>query len=389
MNNILKEGNNPCCSCGVCAVSCPSNCIEIKLNDEGFYRPILDVTKCTDCGLCIKVCYKYISQIEPFNNYFEDKEIFASWSRDEGTRKRGTSGGVGHELLNKGIEINYKAVGVSFETKYAKCEHKIVDSYDGIKEFTSSKYLQSYTVNAFNSFEKGQKYIVVATPCQIFGLRELIKIQKREDDFILIDFFCHGTPSKLLWNKYEQFIKDKYNLSEFKTVLFRNKDNTTWHKYAIKIEDLYGNVYFQDRAYAEDLFYKFFLSGTCLNESCYDCQMRLDNCSSDIRLADFWGAKYRFNNEGVSLVCINTERGKNYFEIVENNLHVEKCTFDDLKNSQPSRFKRKNAKYSKVIKLLMLDEDLLHIYNKTIKYSFVKKLFLKLKRIVNAIKKRI
>ena len=60
-----------------------------------------------------------------------------------------------------------------------------------------SKYIQSHTESAFSSFKRGQKYVIVGTPCQIDSLRKNLQRLKIEQDYILIDFFCHGVPSYL------------------------------------------------------------------------------------------------------------------------------------------------------------------------------------------------
>ncbi|MBQ1272693.1 MAG: Coenzyme F420 hydrogenase/dehydrogenase, beta subunit C-terminal domain, partial [Clostridia bacterium] len=39
-------------------------------------------------------------------------------------------------------------------------------------------------------------------PCQIASLDRYLKIIKKRDKFLLIDFICHGVPSYLLWERY-------------------------------------------------------------------------------------------------------------------------------------------------------------------------------------------
>ncbi|WP_421918638.1 Coenzyme F420 hydrogenase/dehydrogenase, beta subunit C-terminal domain [Marinifilum sp.] len=373
MNNILEKGNNPCSSCGVCAIICPENVINIQHNDDGFYQPIVDENKCINCGLCQKVCYQYLETPRAFNNYFKDKEIYGAWSKDEDIVLNSSSGGVGHELIIQALNDGYEVVGVTFDTEKDTCRHEIAGKISHAEKFRSSKYLQSYTIDAFDQFKANKKYLVIGTPCQIYGLRKYVQLKQWEYNFILVDFFCHGTPSYLLWKKYRQYIQDKFALKELAHVKFRNKRESSWHSYSMKIDDISGKGYMQINAFTEDLFFKFFLSDTCLNACCYKCLMRLDNCTSDIRLADFWGDKYKENEKGVSLVSLNTDKGKSYFKKVEDALQVEHCCFEDLQNSQGKRFGAIPGKRDLVMSLLKSDVGILDIYKLTIRASFMKR----------------
>ena len=56
MNIIDNSAIRPCTSCQVCSAVCNSMAIDIRLNEDGFYRPYVDADKCTGCGLCVKNC---------------------------------------------------------------------------------------------------------------------------------------------------------------------------------------------------------------------------------------------------------------------------------------------------------------------------------------------
>ena len=43
---------------------CARDAIKIILNDDGFYRPVVDADKCTDCGLCAKICYRFDEELK-------------------------------------------------------------------------------------------------------------------------------------------------------------------------------------------------------------------------------------------------------------------------------------------------------------------------------------
>ncbi|GHT48381.1 F420H2-dehydrogenase [Bacteroidia bacterium] len=383
MNNINKIGHNPCSSCGVCVISCPHKAVLLKQDENGFYRPIVNNDICTDCGICTKVCYKYLKEKNPFENAFKDKSIYAAWSKDITTVKTSSSGGVGYELTSYFYHAGYKICGVIFDAPNNICKHIIAESDENLEAIKTSKYLQSYTVEAFSQFKKGEKYLVVGTPCQIYGLRKWSKLKKLEDDFILVDFFCHGTPTHNLWKKYKEFLCEKYNLnSSFKYVNFRSNQKSTWHKNAMLISDCYEKEYYKDKAFVSDLFFQFFMSHSCLNDACYSCQLRLDNCAADIRIADFWGSKYANNENGVSLVITNTKRGELIWREIEHLLTVENCNFKDLETSQNGRFIEKNQQQRNVIlKELREDKSLIQIYNQHIKNKLSVSVLLLLRKI--------
>jgi coenzyme F420-reducing hydrogenase beta subunit len=357
--NINTIGHNPCASCGLCVVACPQNAISFDRNANGFYAPAIMSERCADCGICTKVCYKYLQIKEPFENIFKEKSVYGAWSKNNETVKTATSGGIGFELTTHFSDKGYKTCGCIFDVSNDDCKHIIAQTCEDLDTIKTSKYLQSSTVEAFSQFKKDEKYLVIGTPCQIYGLRKYIQIKKWEDNFILVDFFCHGTPSFNLWKKYGEYIKKTKKLDRFAAVNFRAKNlESKWHSYAISIRDSSGRKFVQNRAFSEDLFFKFFLNESCLNDSCYQCKLRLDHCAADIRIADFWGTKYDRNEWGVSLVITNTKRGECVFDEIKDKLVVENCTFQDLQNSQGKRFIMPNKKRDIVLKELQSGKSL-------------------------------
>ena len=382
--NIEQSGYNFCSSCGICKISCPHQAIAFALDNNGFYKPTVLADKCTDCSICTKVCYKYLRTKQELENAFKEKEIYGAWSKNNTTVATSSSGGVGYELSSFFYQKGYNICGVIFDAPNDICKHIVVQSEKDLEAIKRSKYLQSYTIEAFAQFKKDEKYLVIGTPCQIYGLRKYIQLKKWEDNFILIDFFCHGTPSFNLWKKYKQHICKKYHLdSKWQSVNFRKQDiKSKWHSYAISIQDFGGRKYERSSAFLEDLFFKFFLNNSCLNEACYDCKLRLDYCTSDIRIADFWGSKYALNDEGVSLVITNTKKGKEVLEEIKHLLTVETCNFEDLQNSQETRFLEPNKKREIILKELQTEKSLNKIYNNYFKRFILQRGLLYVKRLI-------
>ncbi|MDR1861258.1 MAG: Coenzyme F420 hydrogenase/dehydrogenase, beta subunit C-terminal domain [Bacteroidales bacterium] len=336
--NISEQGVNECSGCGLCAVACPHAAIEVRHNAAGFFEPAVAAEKCVNCSICTNVCYKYLPAKEPFENVFQEKRIYGAWSKNRDTVISSSSGGVGYELTKYFRQNGYKICGCIFEAANNCCRHIVAESDADLEAIKTSKYLQSYTVSAFSQFTRGEKYLVVGSPCQIYGLRKYIQDKKWEDNFLLVDFFCHGTPSFNLWKKYKEHLcKNKKFLKDVRTVNFRHKDvYTAWHSYSTTAKDSAGTQFAQP--FAVNMFFRFFLNDSCLNAACYHCKLRLDHCAADIRIADFWGDKYADNDSGVSLVITNSDRGQQAFDLLQPQLTVERCAFADLKNSQGQRF---------------------------------------------------
>jgi len=75
-----------------------------------------------------------------------------------------------------------------------------------------------------------------------------------------------------------------------------------------------------------------FLSNIFLRKSCYNCNFKKKYRQSDITLADFWGIdniKPHLNDDqGISLVLVNSEKGKKIFDEVKENLTYEEVDFE-------------------------------------------------------------
>lgn len=226
MNNNISNIKD-CYGCGVCSSVCAKGIISITLNRAGFYEPRLTETdKCTHCGLCLEVCA--FSHEELANKNANPLKSWAAWSNDENVRRRCSSGGIGFEIGKQLIEIGYKAVGCRYDIEKQRAEHYIATTVDDFVASIGSKYIQSYTADAFKRIKrKGEKYLVTGTPCQIDSFRRMILKFRCEDNFILLDFFCHCVPSMHVWKAYMKMLEPKIGKITFAS--WRNKFEYGWH----------------------------------------------------------------------------------------------------------------------------------------------------------------
>lgn len=334
MNNISNIKN--CFGCGVCATSCGKKIISIELNREGFYEPrIKESDECTDCGICMDVC-AFIQSERSLSKEDINIKAWAAWSNDENIRRKCSSGGVSFEIGKQLIEQGYHAVGCRYDIKKQRAVHYIATTVEDFVQSIGSKYIQSYTVDAFKQIKrKGQKYLVTGTPCQIDSFRRMIRKFRCEDNFILMDFFCHCVPSMHAWKAYIKMLEPK--IGEVTYASWRNKFEYGWHdswimgidgvntSKPVDWNDSYNllirekKTYIQSRWSNGDLFYKLFLGDVCLGSQCQiQCKYKYDQSSADIRIGDLWGNTYKDDQKGVSALISFTDKGREVVETLTN-----------------------------------------------------------------------
>ncbi len=303
----------------MCAAVCPVDAISIHMDQEGFYRPTVEESLCINCGLCRKVCYKYDPEILPTPDSFLSRTtLLAASAQDDCIVAQTTSGGVADLLAQKLVSEGYKCIGVAYDPVRSMAYDTIASTQEQTTAFRGSKYIQSYTVNAFKELVrhcKDVKYAVFGTPCHIYAIDRFLNFKGLRGKCLLIDLYCHGCPSFLIWGKYIQEVKTQFHEEEIKGVVFRSKEKG-WGNYVTKITTSKAKIISNH----SDIFYELFFSDLLLNEACSDCHLRSTLQYTDIRLGDFWGKRYATNTRGVSAVSIVTQAGQVAFDKIRTQL---------------------------------------------------------------------
>lgn len=394
--NDIKD----CFGCGVCTMACARNLIKIRQNEDGFYEPfITDFAKCNDCSLCLSVCSYKAEDVALKKDCLP--QSFAAWSKEHAVRRKCSSGGVGFEIGRYLLTQGYKVCAVRFNADKNQAEHYIATTVEELIPSIGSKYIQSNSFEGLRQIDKKQKYLVTGTPCQVDSFRRFIKKFRCEDNFILMDFFCHGVPSKLMWDKYVEEVEKK--VGKIKYVSWRNKF-TGWHdSWAMAIDGaIHGEPviwkesynllirgkksFLNSRLSQGDMFYKMFLSNSCLNKPCYNnCRFKYNHSSADIRIGDMWGKEYAKNEDGVSGVVAFTAKGLRI--LMASNCELIEHSFEVVAAGQMKSREKCPPTRKYVMKALKEGKlSLAQIYNKYQKpYKFLMlplRIFKKLKRVI-------
>lgn len=220
-----------------------------------------------------------------------------------------------------------------------------------------AKYVKSDTSGIYSQVEKALregKYVLFSgTPCQVAAIKSFCKIKKLpQEQMITVDLICHGVPSPEIFADYLTLLKKKYgNLVSY---TFRDKE-IGWHGQNVTAKFESGKKVDKGFVkYFSTLYFRSYITMECCHSCKYSSLFRV----GDITLGDFWGVeKYYLNysdNQGVSLVMINSERGKILFNNVKESLTYWQTTEQECMQHnliEPSSSNKHKKMFHKVYRL--------------------------------------
>ena len=186
--------------CGGCYAGCPFNAISMKLTFKGLYEPFIDKNKCTNCGVCDKLCPSLsIDQVlsrDPLGKYIS---CYVGYAEDVWTRYMASSGGIATTVLlslfEKGV-IEAAVVAIYNPVNPLIPEMRLVRDKNDIIKAMGSKYCSLKPVfRVLDLLEVKGKVAVVGLPCHIWMFRKLGEIYPKIRDkiYLYIGLLCGKT----------------------------------------------------------------------------------------------------------------------------------------------------------------------------------------------------
>ncbi len=313
-----------CCGCGSCEQICSKHAISMTPNKEGFLYPKLEESLCIDCGLCSKIC----PELHTADSLNPIGYPLAAQAKANGILDKSSSGGifsvVAEHVLNKGGVV----VGAEL-SENMKVRHVIVDNILELNKLCGSKYAQSITSNIYKNvkelLQKGRLVFFTGTPCQVSALK--LYLRKPFKNLLTADLICHGVPSPLMFSMVVEYLEEKYK-GKVIDYQFRSKKLTGWSRVSACTMLINGKrkyIYYDEMMRA---FFQAFLDGHVLRMDCYQCPFTRTERPGDFTMADFWSLnatnpKFPRQHRGVSMILVNTEKGKTIFEECSSHIHME------------------------------------------------------------------
>lgn len=368
-----------CTGCGACFNVCPKGAIRMVEDESGFKYPVINHDLCIDCGLCKRTC-PVLKKSSP--QKFDTPKVYAAWSKDKDNRFKSTSGGLFTEIVTPIIEKKGFVVGASYDENNM-VYHKIVNDLEGLKELRQSKYLQSDTKNIYADTKKlldNDKLIAFCgAPCQVSGLYKYLK--KDYKNLLTIEFICRGMNSPKAYKAWLGEIEKSENKKVSK-VWFKYKENG-W-----KASPKCTRVDFTDGDFKvfngnENTYMEGYLnSNLYIRPACGTCRFNGLPRQADITLADFWGINGELDDdEGTSLVIINTETGNAFFENIKDKIFYDERKLEEVYDgnicfSTAVDINKKSEEFLKNVS----ENNFSEMVKKYSKISLSRKLILKIKR---------
>ena len=153
VSHVVSDGL--CMGCGICQDACAKKCIRIHHGKDVNY-PVVDMEKCNECGLCLKVCAGHgIDLAARSKELFHEKsdgydkylgyydKCFSGYSTNDDIRFHSASGGCLSQFLIFLLDKKYidGAVVVGHEDSKPMTPHTfIARSKEEVLAGRSSKY---------------------------------------------------------------------------------------------------------------------------------------------------------------------------------------------------------------------------------------------------------
>lgn len=378
---IEINDKSKCCGCEACANNCPKRCITMVEDEHGFRYPNADKNTCIECGLCEQVCPILVGKKNEFG-----PDVYAVQNKNDLIRKKSSSGGLFSVLASYVIEQDGVVYGAYMDSKQC-VNHIEIEDKNGLDKIRGSKYLQSHINDSYKKIrqqlQEDMLVLFSGTGCQIAGLKSFLG--KEYDNLITVEVVCHGVPSEKVFKKYINELEEKKG-NKVKSINFRDKVEG-WNNYNITITFDNGENISQKAM--ENEFMKGYIHNLYLRPSCKECQFKSMSSGSDILLGDFWGVNELGepwnDNKGTSVVFVNSKKGKELIEKVNDGIVIESVEFGFATQFNPCIIKPVEISkdiYDELESLCLKDAVEKNVVKKEVKVNFSSKVKSKIRRIL-------
>ena len=321
-----------CYGCNACVEICSAGAIHMEEDAEGFLYPVADTAKCTDNGMCRKVCIRKEPQTVTYESSFP--RAFIAYNKENEIRKSSSSGGIFPALAQYVIEEKKGVVvGVRFDDNM-NAAADVAETLEEARAFSGSKYVKSEFGGIFHKIKEllteGRYVLYSGLPCECAGLRAFL--QRDYDNLVICELLCHSAPSPKVFRQYVNYLSDRYK-SQVVNIRFRGKDRG-WKRSDCETVITLANGKTRRHLTYEDIYYRAFVNGCISRPCCSNCGYTFLNRAGDLTIGDCWSvskvAPRMYDNKGVNMVLVNNRKALKVFRAVKEHLKFVERTAEEV-----------------------------------------------------------
>lgn len=239
--------------------------------------------------------------------------VYAVRLKDKNELNKSSSGGAFTALSDVFLNSGNAVVSAIYNYDTNQNEFVLYSSKGDRDKARGSKYMQAYPLNTFQEAEQwvrtsNKELLFVGTGCQSDGFRKYAEQKGFRDKTTIVGIICHGMPSPKIWKDY---VGGKIDY-----LTFKDKRNGWVQPTAYVIKD--G----KEKSISD--YVSIFYNKCALRPSCYECPYATTERKVDITIGDFWGVEKVmpdfYSPEGNSLILVHTDKGKELFERIKDNV---------------------------------------------------------------------
>lgn len=347
MNKIEKKilSKDLCIGCGLCEAISKKSC-KMELTSNGFYTPVFKKrTNKNEINEIMDIC----PGINVIDNQTHNTKVWGkvlkaaeAWSTDSEIRFKASSGGVASSLAINLIES--KTVDAvlhvgNINNSYLYNELMISRSREDVLRNLSSRYAPALMFDRIFQLlqNSNEKYAFIGKPCDIAGLKNLIKVypEFKNRIYIYIAIFCAGMPSYNATNK----ILDSFNENEKPSIVRYRGEGWPGN-----FKASYSNNITHEMSY-DDSWGK--VLGRTLGFRCKICPDGI-GLLADISLGDSWNTVDGYpdfeDDKGRNFCLIRNEKGLKCFNeaLKDKSIESKDMKTDVINLMQPYQYQRRH-----------------------------------------------
>ena len=258
----------------------------------------------------------------------ENTLVYACRVKDREVLRRSSSGGAFTAISDAFLEKGCAVLCARYNYEEHRTEVKLALTKEERDASSGSMYMQSYALDSWKEAlswlkeNPDRKLMFAGLGCQAAGFMQFMKMNGMSERIFTVDIICHGAPSPEIWAEYARSLEKGGKLSDLN---FRNK-KTGWSKSV-------GTVCRGGEEISISQYRRIYTDRYTIRPSCHSCPYTRMDRDTDITIGDFWHMEESMpdfvDEMGTSLVLIHTERGKELFDEIKENMDYRESNTTD------------------------------------------------------------